>query len=207
MADDADAALVGVLAQAQAIGLLGKGPIREHITHARALGAAVATATDFVDLGSGGGIPGLVLAVDRPDLRGALVDGSTRRGIFLQGAVDDLGLTGRIEVVIDRAERLGRSPQRRGASSLVVARSFGPPAVLAECAAPLLAVGGRLIVSDPPAVPAAGERWPVAALAELGLKPVTHEAGPPAYSVFEQVTRCPDRYPRRVGIPAKRPLF
>jgi 16S rRNA (guanine527-N7)-methyltransferase len=92
----------------------------------------------------------------------------------------------------------------RGTVDGLVARSFGPPATTAECAAPLLAVGGLLVVSDPPD---AGDRWPVEGLALLGLVPVRRAETGPALQVLRQDVPCPDRYPRRIGIPAKRPLF
>lgn len=197
-----------MLQDAKSLGFLGPGPIEEHIAHARALIAAVPDrATAFVDLGSGGGIPGLVLAMDRPDLSGALVDGSTRRGDFLSVAVDRLGLGERVQVLSERAEVVGRSAQWRGEVDVVMARSFGGPAVVAECAAPLLVLGGTLIVSDPPSERGNAARWPAVGLSMLGLRLVTHHDGPPAFTVLEQAEPCPERFPRRVGIPAKRPLF
>jgi 16S rRNA (guanine527-N7)-methyltransferase len=155
-----------------------------------------------VDLGSGGGVPGLVLAVARPDLEILLVDSMERRCAFLSEAVGALGLP-RTQVVHSRAEDLGRSDLRETVDA-VVARSFGPPAVTAECAAPLLRVGGRLVVSEPPD---AGPRWPEDGLALLGLRLGARSAAPPVMQVVEQVHPCPDDYPRRVGLPAKRPLF
>lgn len=133
-----------------------------------------------------------------------LVDASERRTTFLQRAVDRLGAS-HVTVRRDRAEIVGRDPALRGAVDLVVARSFGPPAVTAECAAPLLRVGGRLIVSDPPDV--SHGRWSPPVLARLGLGAPRRVRVPAAFTVIEQSAPCPDRFPRRVGIPAKRPLF
>jgi 16S rRNA (guanine527-N7)-methyltransferase len=161
-----------------------------------------------VDLGTGGGLPGLVLAVlGGPDRRWRLVDANRRRCAFLRGAVEDLGLAARVEVVEDRAEVVGRQPEHRGRADVVVVRSFGAPAVVAECAAPLLAVGGRLLVSEPPDGTILN-RWPAEALAELGMSAaVLHEGGGAHLAAMTQLRPCPDRYPRRVGVPAKRPLF
>jgi 16S rRNA (guanine527-N7)-methyltransferase len=109
-------------------------------------------------------------------------------------------LTDRTTVVQGRAEEHGRDPGLRGSFDLVTARSFGPPASTAECAAPFLAVGGRLLVSEPPMGP---PRWPVE-VAQLGLRVGERVGG---IQVLEQVALCPDRFPRRTGVPLKRPLF
>lgn len=167
-----------------------------------------------LDLGSGGGVPGLPLALARPDLTWVLLDGSVRRTDFLRSAVDELGLAGRVEVRTVRAEVAGREEGWRRSFDLVVARSFGAPAVTAECAAPFLRVGGTLLVAEPPGAVEAHdgaastkERWPVEGLAVLGLEPLRAVTVPSAYQLLRQTRPCPDRYPRRVGIPAKRPLF
>lgn len=200
--------LARVLERARTAGFLGDAPVADQIGHARALVRAIPDGTGtYLDLGSGGGVPGLVVAIDRPELRGVLLDSSTRRGAFLSEAVDELDLVDRIEVCVERAEEVGRQPIRRGASDVVLARGFGAPAVVAECAAPLLTVGGRLIVSDPPAGGTGRPRWPDEKLADLGLRIVHRATDRPAFTVLEQFRACPARYPRRVGVPGKRPLF
>lgn len=152
-----------------------------------------------LDLGAGGGVPGLVLAFDDPARRWVLLDGSTKRAAFLLRSVEALDL-GRVTVRCDRAEAV---PDLRGGCSAVVARGFGAPAVTAECAAPLLAVGGVLVVSEPPA--SGEDRWQGAA--ELGLGTATVVTGPPALAILRQERPCPPQYPRRTGIPTKRPLW
>ena len=159
-----------------------------------------------VDLGTGAGLPGLVLAVAFPRTSWLLVDGRERSTRFVAGAVAELGLEARVEVRTVRAEELGREDAHRGGHRLVVARGFGPPAVLAECAAPLLAVGGQLVVSEPPEPSA--ERWPPEPLARLGLVVDRRMAGEHASVVaLTQVSPCPEAYPRRTGVPSKRPLW
>jgi 16S rRNA (guanine527-N7)-methyltransferase len=158
------------------------------------------------DLGSGGGVPGLPLALQFPACRWVLVEASVRRAAFLREAAGQLGIGDRVSILEDRAEVAGRHPAYRAAFDLVVARSFGPPAVLAECAAPLLRVGGRLVVSEPPG--GAPERWPAEALGRLAMTAgVSVRSGGATFQVLRQTAQCPDRYPRRVGVPAKRPLF
>jgi 16S rRNA (guanine527-N7)-methyltransferase len=190
------------------------------VAHARGFADAAEAlgggAAGFLDLGSGGGLPGLVLADHWPQAPGLLLDANQRRARFLRTTVDELGWAGRIQVLCQRAEEAGRDPALRATQPLVVARSFGVPAVVAECAAPLLRPGGLLVVSEPPSPSPVGEaaasdpaqaRWPARLLAELGLEPVQERRAAFGYQVLSQVRPCPPRFPRRPGIPAKRPLF
>jgi 16S rRNA (guanine527-N7)-methyltransferase len=191
--------VIAALEEARALGFLGPGPVAFHVEHARAYLPALADVAGAVlDLGAGGGVPGLVLAVERPDLAFTLLDAMAKRTAFLERAVARLGLPN-VTVRTGRAEAVG---DLRASFDAVVARSFGSPAVTAECAAPLLKVGGRLVVSEPPD---GGDRWTGAA--ELGLSEPTVLPGPPRLVVLVQRSRCPARYPRRTGIPAKRPLW
>jgi 16S rRNA (guanine527-N7)-methyltransferase len=194
-----------VLGRARDDGFLGPGPVAAHIAHARGYLGCVAEPPEVAaDLGSGGGIPALVLALAWPTSRWTLIEASMRRGQHLRWAVEALGLAHRVVVEDERAEVVGRSALR-GTCDLVTARSFGPPAVTAECAAPLLRPGGRLVVSEPPDD---RERWPEPGLGLLHLGPPALVDGDGArYAVMCLVEPAPERYPRRVGIPAKRPLF
>jgi 16S rRNA (guanine527-N7)-methyltransferase len=199
-------ALLVVLEESKRRGFLGPGPVETHV--ARALDGSDLVANGpsrALDLGSGGGIPGLPLALIRPEMHWVLLDGSETRATFLREAVGALGLGERVEVVAARAEVAAHQDGLRGTFGLVVARSFGPPAVTAECAAPFLLVGGHLIVAEPPG--GDDRRWPADDLRKLGLKPVRTIVEPSAFQVLQQIETCPDRYPRRVGVPAKRPLF
>lgn len=179
----------------------------DHVAHARAyagdegLGPGPVRA---LDLGSGAGVPGLVLALALPQSSWVLLDANARRTAWLATAVAQLGLEGRVRVVTDRAEQAGRHPDHRYGYDAVVARSFGSPAVVAECAAPLLAPAGRLLVSEPPD---SEERWPADGLASLGLRLLAITTPAPRIAVLSAESPCPDRFPRRVGIPAKRPLW
>lgn len=199
--------LVGLLERARASGLLGPGPVADQIEHARAwargLGEPPAA---FLDLGSGGGLPGLVLAAAWPAARAVLLDARRRPAEWLRTAVVELDLGDRVRVVEARAEAAGREPDLRERFPLVVARSFAGPAVTAECGAPFVAPGGRLSVSEPPG--ADPGRWPAAELADLGLRRV-ETARPPGASfvVLARVGPLDERWPRAVGRPGKRPRW
>jgi 16S rRNA (guanine527-N7)-methyltransferase len=132
------------------------------------------------------------------------LDGSQTRAKFLRHAIVTLALAERAEVVAERAETAARTGLRQ-AFDVVTARSFAAPGPTAECGAPFLRVGGRLVVAEPPG--GAPDRWDADGLAKLGLRVVGSAVEPTAFQILEQVEVCPDRYPRRVGIPAKRPLF
>lgn len=203
-----DAELISCLVEGRAQGFLGPMPIQDQIDHALGMAQAVpAHPESAVDLGSGGGVPGLVLArLCWPLARWCLIESSKRRAAFLEESVAALDLEDRVRVVWTRAEAAGREPSFRHASALVTARSFGPPAVTAECGAPFLQHGGWLLVSEPPGE-SSPQRWPDAGLAELGLQVAARHASPVHAVVLRAVEECSDRYPRRVGVPNKRPLF
>ncbi|MGE3618868.1 MAG: RsmG family class I SAM-dependent methyltransferase [Acidimicrobiia bacterium] len=197
------ASLLEVLATGRERGFVGPTPFEDQVAHAEGFVAALEGVVGrVVDLGSGGGLPGLVVAVRRPDLDVVLVDAVERRCTFLAEAIERLGLI-RASTWHGRAEDLGRGPLR-GSAGAVTARSFGPPAATAECAAPLLQVGGVLVVSEPPDE---RERWPGEGLALLGLEPRSTVAEPFHYRVLVQRELCPERFPRRPGLPFRRPLF
>jgi 16S rRNA (guanine527-N7)-methyltransferase len=221
------AALRNILHASREAGFLGPGPIERHILHAEGFVTLAKALPDtetarLLDLGSGGGLPGLVVAANLPAAKVVLLEANQRRAQFLERAVVKCGFEERVTVVHQRAELCGRDPAFRGLFSGVVVRSFGPPAVVAECAAPFLATGGWLIVSEPPAVRAGsgsdsevagGEghggtvRWPADQLAVVGLEPVEFVKDEFGYEVLRQRRPCPEEFPRRNGIPSKRPLF
>jgi 16S rRNA (guanine527-N7)-methyltransferase len=157
-----------------------------------------------MDLGTGGGVPGLPLASWRTDLAWVLADVMAKRIAFVRSAVDELGLT--VTVLEGRAEDLAKDDQWASAVDVVVSRSLAAPAVAAEYASPFLKVGGTAVIAEPPG--GAPDRWPAEGLAQLGMRR-GHQLFAPTASlqILEQVERCPEKFPRRVGAAAKRPLF
>jgi 16S rRNA (guanine527-N7)-methyltransferase len=211
-----------ILGDARRHGFLGPGPLGPHLGHALAFGRVVRGVlapdgeplpaagsrrpADLLDLGSGGGLPGLVLATVWRAGTITLLDAAARRAEFLEDAARWLELSN-VVVLHGRAEVLGRMAAHRGAYGAVVARSFGPPAVTAECAAPFLSGGGILVVSDPPDGERAGRRWVPEGLSVLGMGQAVRYVEEYGFTVVRQESPCPERFPRRVGVPAKRPLF
>ena len=204
---EVEVALRATLEESRGLGFLGPGPVEAHIAHALDFACLLpATAARALDLGSGGGVPGLVLLAALPDIEMVLLDANQRRTQFLDRCLARFGWEHRAEVVTARAEEAAHRPGLRHGIDVVLSRSFASPAATAECGAPFLRLGGRLVVSEPPDQV---ERWPAEGLARLGLRSellgeVVLER---RFAVMVSVALCEERYPRRVGVPAKRPLF
>ena len=126
------------------------------------------TRATAVDIGSGGGVPALVVAADRVDLAVTLVDRRRNERRFARTGGGLAGTRG------PRDGSLGRRRlpwwRRVSAFDVVTARSFGPPSQTLRVAAKLLRPGGRIVISEPPA----GRRWPPEQLAQLGLTHQSH---------------------------------
>jgi 16S rRNA (guanine527-N7)-methyltransferase len=123
------------------------GAAREHVLDSLAAVALLRArgVPDLLDLGSGGGFPGLPLAIALPRMRTLLVDSVGKKARFLATVVDALELRPRVAVAATRAETLAADPHHRGRWSTVAVRAVGPLAELAELGLPLLAPGGILV--------------------------------------------------------------
>ena len=157
--------LVDALSGAQRLGFLGRRPISEVIEHARAFVEALSELPPdarVIDLGSGGGVPGLVIAAERPDLHITLLDRRTKRTDFLERSVIRLGWADRVSVMATDVARLRPEPLFDAA----VARGFGPPVDTLMIAARLVRGGGRVVISEPPT----GDRWNSDVLTRAGVE-------------------------------------
>ncbi len=145
------------LGEAQRIGMLG--PSSLEIVIQRSLGFVRQLPDDtrtVIDLGSGGGDPGLVIVASCLDVTVTLVDRRAKRTDLLARLVGRLGLVQRAEVIeADVADLPSRYPNRRW--DAVSSRGFGSPSYTAIHAAPLVHPGGVLLVSEPP--DSIGDRW------------------------------------------------
>jgi len=161
-----DQQLISVLADIRERGAIGESSLEDAVAHADQYVAALAAEVrTVVDLGSGGGLPGLVIAVRRPGVQIVLVERRQARADLLRRAVSALGATDRIEVVSDDVAVVATT--RGGTFDAVTARSFAAPPITARWAGALLRGGGMLVVSEPPVE--AGERWPAELLDQHGL--------------------------------------
>jgi 16S rRNA (guanine527-N7)-methyltransferase len=164
----------------------------------------------LIDIGTGAGFPGVPLKLLWPDLRLVLVESIGKKTEFLQHLVAVLDVRD-VEVCTARAEELGRDPRYREQFAAVTARAVATLNVLAEYCIPLCQVGGVFVAPKS----AAGEQEAQAAQRAIDLLggqlgsslPVQlPEIEGRSLLVVRKVQPTPEQYPRRVGIPAKRPL-
>lgn len=158
-----------------------------------------------VDLGSGGGVPGLVLACVMPEVRFTLVEATGKKARFLERAAGALSLEN-VAIAAERAEALGQDPAHRGRYDAVLARAVGPLRVLLELAIPLardrgvlLAVKGAKAQEEIEAA-----RKALHALHAIVVGTQATETG--TIVVVEKSRPTPHRYPRAPGVPSSRPL-
>ncbi len=120
----------------------------------------------LLDLGSGGGVPGIPLAIALPDAHVLLVESIAKKAAFLRAAVSAVGLADRVEVAAERAETLTIAGRGRAEFDTVTARAVAALPELVELGVPLLRVGGRLV---------AWKREPLAAEIASGRQPLEVE--------------------------------
>ncbi|MDH7478422.1 MAG: 16S rRNA (guanine(527)-N(7))-methyltransferase RsmG [Syntrophomonadaceae bacterium] len=188
-----------------------KEAARKHFIDSWTCCRAIGRCGSLIDVGSGAGLPGLPIKIIRPRLSVTLLESVAKKAAFLLAVVERLNLPG-VTVVTGRAETEGRRPQHRERYDYATCRAVGSMAVVAELCLPLLRVGGVLIAQRGKE----GEQEAARAapgLACLGgrlkevvsVKPFT---GADNFLVLiEKIGPTPEPYPRRSGMPQKRPLW
>lgn len=163
------------------------------------------------DVGSGAGFPGIPLKIVFPSLQVTLIDPSGKRTSFLEHLVAALGLEG-VEIVRARAEEAAHHPSLRESFDVVVSRAVARLAVLAEYTLPFCRIGGRVALHKKGDIQEELGAGAVAVArlggAHAGLVPIGEEVldGARVLVVLEKAQPTPDRFPRRVGVPSRRPL-
>jgi 16S rRNA (guanine527-N7)-methyltransferase len=160
----------------------------------------------LVDIGSGGGFPAIVLAI-ATGVRCTLVESLAKKAAFLRDVVRDLELD--VEVLAKRAEDVARDAAYRATFSTATARAVGSATTVLELTIPFLVVGGRALLQRGRDRP--GERQALAdASLVLGAEIEAELADPQSDArrvvVARKVMPTGERFPRRAGVPAKRPL-
>jgi 16S rRNA (guanine527-N7)-methyltransferase len=178
-----------------------------HLLAARGL---LPDAANVLDLGAGGGLPGIPLRIVWPGIRLTLLESVGKKCRFLEDVARELGLGG-VTVLEGRAEAYGHDPSHRERYDLVVARAVAPLPVLIEYAVPFLRAGGQLAAVKGSAaareIEASGN-----ALSELHARLIEvptfqpPSGRPQTVVLIEKLAPTSERYPRRPGLPSKRPL-
>lgn len=165
-------------------------------------------AKTLVDVGSGGGLPGLPLKIVRPDIAVTLVEADSGKAAFLVQACARLGLTD-VEVLARRAEDVGHDARYRESFDVAVARALAPLPTLVELCLPLVRIGGKLLAqkTDKEEVGAADRalRLLGGSLDAVSAAPSTARATGTVV-VISKTSATPATYPRRPGVPARKPL-
>jgi 16S rRNA (guanine527-N7)-methyltransferase len=171
----------------------------------------VAGRQTLLDVGTGGGLPGMVLAICCPDITTFLLDATGKKIAFLDDVVADLGLTN-VHTIHGRAEETGHQPRYRNAFDLVTARAVSSLSALLELGLPMLRTGGTMLL--PKGVEIDEELDAASRAASLlNGEIVSAESLPDVGSTIEtrlvlvrKTGITPGKYPRRSGVPARDPL-
>lgn len=168
------------------------------------------TPQTLVDIGSGAGFPGLPLKIAFPHIQLTLVESVEKKSAFLKHIVDTLALED-VAVITARAELFAHMPEHREHYDVALARAVAELAVLAEYCLPLLRIGGRLLA--PKGTQITNELSSAEAAMQIlggqlhGVEPIILPGQPErSLIVIEKIAPTPERYPRRVGLPARKPL-
>ncbi|MCL5257590.1 MAG: 16S rRNA (guanine(527)-N(7))-methyltransferase RsmG [Chloroflexi bacterium] len=167
--------------------------------------------TQVIDIGAGGGLPGLPLKIAFPNIRLTLIDSVGKKTKFLETVVSDLGLSG-VHVLTGRAEQLGHDAIYREQFDLAVSRAVSKLSTLLEYCLPLVRVGGAFIApkkGDISGELAAAQRAMTSLGGCLWSVKTIRLPGDTENRYLVAVKKqhpTPEIYPRRTGIPAKRPI-
>jgi 16S rRNA (guanine527-N7)-methyltransferase len=164
--------------------------------------------TELADVGSGGGVPGIPIAIARPDVRVALIESRTSKAGWLETAVAELGL--QIVVVPSPAEVAGRQPQHRQHYEVVVARAVATLPALLELTMPLLRVGGRVYAAKgsrlDQEIELASPALDQLSAEIMSKHPIGDDPNAPVVLVVRKVKPTAQRFPRSSAALRKRPL-
>ncbi|HZK86641.1 MAG TPA: 16S rRNA (guanine(527)-N(7))-methyltransferase RsmG [Syntrophomonas sp.] len=163
-----------------------------------------------IDIGSGAGFPALVLAIYCPQTAFTLIEADLKKSSFLQASCDHLGLSN-VQIVRARAEELGQDPLYRGQYDCCSSRAVAAMNVMLEYGIPLLKPGGQILLWKGKNVQSEVDLAQKAlTILQAGVEAIYHYIltgnKDRAIVVVKKEADTPQQYPRRVGMPAKRPL-
>ena len=203
MNPDLQRELMAALERPHRLGTIG-GDLEEQLAHCASFSSVLADvgvdpAGRGIDLGTGGGLPGLALAMLWPNMAWTLVDMRVARATEVERSALRLGLGDRTVVNAVEAQQLGHDENHRELYDVAVARAFGPASITAECAAGLVRPGGVLVVSEPPTdAESTEDRWDGASLPHLGFSGPTWSTPDRGgrFAVFRKERGAPAVIPR-----------
>lgn len=158
-----------------------------------------------IDIGTGGGVPGVPLAVVRPDLRFTLLDATAKKTAFVRAVLDVLGVE-HSKVVTARAEQAARDAEHRDAYDAAIARAVGPMATIAELATPFVRPGGVTLLIKGEKAGEELENAKAALHLLLSAHAGTLETPTGRIVILEKLRATPKAYPRGNGEPKRKPL-
>ena len=185
----------------------------DSLTIALALSAQEVTDPDFIiaDIGTGAGFPGLPIKILFPQPRLLLLESTAKKGTFLQHIIRKLELKD-VEVVNSRAEEAARLPLYREQFALVLSRAVAPLPTLMELALPFCRISGRFIAQKKGEIKQEVARAK-GAIAVLGGKlndirriDLEEFSDARCLVIVDKIRPTPDNYPRRAGLPKRRPI-
>lgn len=182
-----------------------------HILDSAAAASLLPQTGSLADVGSGGGLPGIPLAILRPEMDLTLIEATAKKTRFLEQAVQSLELP-RVRVIQTRAETAGQDPELRGRFQMVTARAVAPLNILLELTIPLLCIGGELLAfkgrKAAEEVAAARTAARLLGASELSLRQnLTGLHADSALVAARKIRPTPAGYPRLPGTPKKNPLI
>ena len=166
----------------------------------------------LIDVGTGAGIPGIPLKILLPDIRLVLLDATRKKADFLYYITEKLNQKN-IEIVVGRAEEIAHRPEYREQFEIVLSRAVAGLTTLVELTLPFCAVDGRFIAQKKGNIEAEVQQAKQAIsllggkLADVKRIDLSEFDDTRWLVVIDKIGETPPRYPRRPGIPTKRPLF
>ena len=214
LSDELTASLEEAWGPARRAGVLGSAPIEALVEHTAGFARAVCSSFSaefgafsgrIVDVGTGAGVPGVILSLLLPRCELVLVDSSDRRLDHVRRAVRAVGTGDRVSVVHARGDELAHDPAWRGSFDGAVARLLADPADALEQLVPLVRPGGIVALS---ALDEHRERWETLPVPLLPTGPVAwRDAASGHFAVVDVVASSPATVPRREKVRRRSPAF
>ena len=166
----------------------------------------------LIDVGTGAGLPGIPLKILLPDIKLVLLDSTAKKADFLHHLKSKLGLDG-VEIVVGRAEAIAHEAQYRERFDLVLSRAVAPLPALVEMTLPFCAIAGSFVAQKKGAIDAEVSQASKAItvlggslreVRRVDLEEFTDERW---LVIIDKISPTPEQYPRRPGMPNKRPII